>query len=173
MAAHRFITRKVDENSALQLLIRKSFFGNKIPVKAEKFFLPGYIYQVKVMANKSITLSEEILVDAISGEFSFIENIEFDEKHDDLNSSLWHLNFKEAKAIATTNYGQFLTARNLKTKVGAQIKSISLVSSVYYPIWVGYFSNKKQYYYRILDAVSGKLLGSRLNSSVSKLILAS
>jgi len=173
MTAHRFIATKIDETLASQLLISKSLFGKKVPVKAEKFFLPGYIYRVKVMANQSITMAEEILVDAISGEFSFVENVEFEEKRDDLNSSLWHLDFKEAKAIAETNYGQFLTARNLKTKVGAQIKSISLVSSVYYPIWVGYFTTKKQHYYRVLDAVNGKLLGSRLNSSVSKLILAS
>jgi len=173
MAAHRYIAVKIDKNSASQILIRKTLFGRKAPAKMEMLFLPGYIYSVKVRANKSITMSEEILVDAISGEFSFIENVEFEEKQEELNSSLWYLNFKEAKAIVTTNYGQFLTARNLKTKVGAKVKSISLVSSVYYPLWVGYFNSKKQHYYRVLDAVNGKLLGSRFNSSVSKLILAS
>ena len=167
----QLILLQVDFEQAKNLLSKNTWYKKELPIVVERLNLPGYLYKVTVKAGKSFVKSEYIIVEAIAGEFSFIDNIKFDTNLSQELLPSFILDSNESAQIAGDNYKQFLTARNLKTKVGATILSIVLESRIYYPLWVGYYRSSNKNSYKIVDGASGKIIGSRLKSAVTKLIV--
>ncbi|HEX9649177.1 MAG TPA: hypothetical protein VGA21_01340 [Cyclobacteriaceae bacterium] len=153
----RAVRDKVDISKAQNLLKDGLFFKRKIPDKVELLYLGFHLFKVTVDPGNSAVKSEHVLIDVLTGAFSFLnsENIlPFSDETQNYHSI--KIDKDDAKEIAKREYAFHLLHRNLRTKLKAEVRSVEFEETILYPFWVGYFIHFHHYSLEVIDAINGQ-----------------
>jgi hypothetical protein len=144
------------------------FPSRKTMVKTECIFVPIYIFKIETEDKCKNSVSHEVCVDAIEGQFALIQTKDLKTTINDSSSASEFLIPEEvAKQKAYFEFSLHLQ----RFKPGVSIKDINLETISYYPYWIGFFESKKGYSFEVIDGCSGKVQGVKMQSLFSKLIL--
>ena len=129
-------------------------------VKVELFYLPVYLFTLKLEDKKGRQYTDMISVDGIKGEFAFFIESEYEQATTEIIEKFeFKLTEKMACDIAMKEFQRFLFKNNLKNSNFVNIVSISKGVQIYYPYWIGYFKHKSAYDFDVIDAVVGSKQG--------------
>ena len=169
-----FIASIIEKYQAEDLLSKTNGLwpARRKMIKVELFYLPLYLFTIKLEDNKGRQYSDMISVDGIKGEFAFFRESDYEQATAEIINKIdFKLTVTMACDIAMQEYKRFLFRNNLKNRNFAKIVSTSQGVQVYYPYWMGYFKHKSAYDFDVIDAVGGSKQGIKMRPVFIDLIL--
>ncbi len=131
--------------------------------KAELFYLPCYLFNVKVDKRDGSSNSGQICVDAIKGSFAFFLGAVFDTSPSEpYRTSPFLLLANSARELGLDGYRRHLLLQSLKRREEASLQSFEFDKEIYYPYWIGYFRRGRGFDFDVVDALSGQRQGVKM-----------
>ena len=153
----REVLNEIDSGKAFNLLKDGIFFKRKKPDKVELLHLGFHLFKVTVDPGNSEVKSEHVIVDVVTGAFSFLsepDNLVFADMIQ--NQMVVRIDKEKGKEIAKCEYAFHLLHRNLRTKLKAFVVNIEFEETLLYPFWMGYFKHSNYYSLVAIDAINGQ-----------------
>jgi hypothetical protein len=164
------IRPEIDDTGARVLLRKCSrpFFLKTDPLHTELVYLPFYLYTVNFMNKKNTLTTITCCVDGVCGWFS-----------------LWPANLLQADEQTTNRKMPFKIGREQadvvcrneclrmiqQSRFFKSIQTMELSQKLLYPYWIGYFSKRRGYDFKAIDAVNGAPQSGKMRAAFARLIL--
>ncbi len=160
-----FVQPVISVQKADQIFSKKRRFFHRSSgeiVRLELIHFPYYTFELRASTKKG-EQKTSVAVDGIKGSFAFLELEEVVLSGEGRPSFGFVLSPKEAEKIAKDKYRGIILESGLQAKAPAELKEIKKSMEIYYPYWICYYKKGDLYNFSVLDAVSGKIQGVKMN----------
>lgn len=141
-------------------------------LKVDLFYLPHYIYSLKIRHKNGTLANATICVDGLQGVYGTFSEAETEE-NPVLPARILKakLTCQQAQEDGVEEFRRFMLKISLKKKSLSEIESCEYRGEIFYPFWVGYFRRKGAYDFEAIDAISGQKQGAKMKPVFMEAIL--